>query len=179
MIIEIIVFIIAVLICFWLYVGGKGIGLSILMSASIFVFISIINMMVDEGYISMNSSEFVYKPVIEVNRVNIKTIQDKTGEISGRFCLGSGVINSNSYYYFYVSENDSTSYLKKLNSDYVKIIETDSQNPCVVKYRKEIDWENTPQANWVCHSKQQSVRYNWVIYVPKNTIIINYSLDGQ
>jgi len=152
--------------------NNNKIGATILIYLLILMIFTLPFGVISQEYINKNYSDFAHKPTIEVNRVNIKLMKDKIGGIDAKFELSFKEMQSELYYYFYVKKNDSTFYLKKLNSKYVKIVETNSVNPCVIKYKKEIDWENTPQRYWLLKIENVLSRYNWIIYVPKNTIIV-------
>jgi hypothetical protein len=61
----------------------------------------------------------------------------------------------------------------------VKIIETDYREPSIVKYRKHIDWSRSELgSDWALLSTILPTEY-YELYVPTNTIILNYSLDAQ
>lgn len=93
--------------------------------------------------------EVVYNEIYSINRNN---------EVSGRFCLGCGTIESNTYYYFYIKTSDNTYKLvKQKHADNVYIVESDSA------------WRVTENKN------ASSAYVYYEIIVPKGTIIQSFN----
>lgn len=124
-------------------------------------------------YLDSNQKDFKWDMTLD-KTIYIRTLNDKTGSISGNFLLGTGTISTTSYYFFYAIDDDSTFYLDKLNTEYVKIRETDIKNAHIKKFNFTL----TPgQTDWLMVGN--ALREKCYIYVPKGTIIINYNLDTK
>jgi hypothetical protein len=144
----------------------------------IFFFSFLLVSLVSSQYIRDHAHEYTWHTE-EIGSSNIKTLSDGNDGLSGSFLLGCGTISTYSKYYYYKSTSDSTFYLGSINADGVKIIESDYRGPCIVKYRAHIDWSRSNfESNWFFKNSTQAFEY-YEIYVPKNTIIINYNLDTQ
>lgn len=131
---------------------------------------------VSDIYVKHNKSELTYY-TSEVGRTNIRTLSDNTNNITGIFSLGFGSVDSQARFYFYGLTSDNAFYLKSIPADNVKIIETSEVNPCVVKYEKHIDWSKSEISPFLFKFEDKSEYY--YIYVPKNTVIKQYTLDAQ
>lgn len=127
-------------------------------------------------YIKNHKSELTYY-ISEISCTNIRTLSDNTNNITGNFALGFGSVNSESRFYFYGITSDSSFYLKSIKADGVQIFERNDVNPCVVKYEKHIDWSKSEISWWLFKFEDKTEYY--YIYVPKNTVIKQYTLDAQ
>lgn len=78
--------------------------------------------------------------------------------VSGRFCLGSGVIEEKEYYFYYVQVKENTYKLNKLECANAYIVETDQYEPSIykIKVKGELEYQN--------------------IYVPFGTMVVKYSV---
>lgn len=83
---------------------------------------------------------------------------DRGVEVEGRFALGSGSINSDIAYYFYV-ETDRGFELKNLTSSdsSIYLVETDERTPCVVTKKDSKNFQTYK-----------------VIYVPIGTVVRSF-----
>lgn len=149
---------------------------SIVFTGIIAIFMYFLIALMSANYIQNHKSEFSWKTE-KIGETNIRTLSDNTNNISGTFGLGFGAVNSVSKFYFYAYASDSSFYLKSIKSDDVKIIESSTKNPCVVKYKKYVDWAKSKISNW--KFKTDVLYEYYYIYVPKNTVIIKYNLDAQ
>ena len=131
---------------------------------------------ISDSYIENHRDEMVWVKE-EAQIINIKTLSDKTGVLQGHFTLGIGNIETKSKFFFYEIYSDSTYKLKNLNASDVEIVESDFRNPCVVKYKIYIDWSRSEISSLLF--KKLSLEYKYKIYVPKNTITVNYNLDTK
>lgn len=172
----VVIFVLAFIV---IYFDGNALMYSIIGSAFIAGLLSCIVMIsLHAGsvtYISHYKEKFTFSSV-KIYEKNIRTLTDNIG-ISGRFILGSGTIASGSKYYFYIIDSDSSYYLSSLSTDNCKIIESDTKTPCVVKYTRYIDWSKNEISDFLLKPKTESHYYH--IYVPKNTVVINYTLDAK
>lgn len=140
------------------------------------IFAALIISMFTVEYIKDHKNEMVYY-TSELSRTNIRTLNDNTNNITGTFALGFGGVESEARFYFYGCSSDSTFYLKSIKSDGVKIIETNSTSPCVVKFETHIDWSRSEISSWLFKFEEKTEFY--YIYVPKNTVMVRYNLDAQ
>ena len=157
---------------------GETIAAGFVTAIIIFLFSLLIVSLLSSKYINDHSDDYTWYTE-EVGSSNIKTLSDGNDGFSGSFLLGCGTISSHSKYYYYESTSDSTFYLGSIDADGVKIVESDYRGPCIVKYRSHVDWSrSTFESNWFI--KISTLQYEYYeIYVPKNTIIVNYNLDAQ
>ncbi len=128
-------------------------------------------------YIRKHPNEYTWHTEV-VSVTYIKTLSDNI-TVGGSFFLGFGNITSNPKFYFYKEISDSTFYMGSINAKGVKIVETNYKRPSVIKYVKHIDWSKSElNSNWVLTSSTLETEY-YELYVPKNTIILNYTLDAN
>ena len=78
-------------------------------------------------------------------------------DVNGSFCIGSGYVKTDLYYYFY-TKNDNGYLMDKRLASRCYIVETDSKTPCL-EYTREA-WSNSHET----------------IYVPVGTIRVTFSL---
>lgn len=100
---------------------------------------------------------------------NILSIRDNSS-ITGSWSLFGGKIDGIDYYYFWVdTENGKTR--KKIESDYVYIIEEDIEQPYYEKY--------TPICETIDKDKKPCLWKNdyYIFHVPNNTINYDYELE--
>lgn len=94
--------------------------------------------------------EIMYSEIYSINRDN---------EVSGRFCLGCGTINSETYYYFYTKTGNDRYILTKLKfTNNVYIVETNNNSWCVTK-----------------NKNADSTYIYYEIIVPKGTLIQSFN----
>jgi len=156
------------------FVGAIAVGA--VMGGIAWAVTALIILNISNNYIDAHMSEMtIYTS--EVRITQIKSLNDNTGNMSGSFFLGTGNIGPDSRFYFYACYSDSTYMLKDLNADRVTIVESDFRKPCVVKYESHIDWSRTEISLFLFKLEKQKYRYE--IYVPENTIIIQYNLDTK
>lgn len=110
---------------------------------------------------------------IEVeNVVYLETINDNNN-INGNFFLGSGNINGVWKYTYYYRDGDAY-YLEQINANGVPIKYTDDL--------PRIEWIETVRTD--ASINKWSIRpvrkpHNFTIYIPKGSILQNYSLDAR
>jgi len=110
----------------------------------------------------------------ELSRVeksyNIYSLRNEDG-ISGTFFLGSGSIE-NEIYYVVLAKNKH-GYYQEIIKGTVYFVESDEETPRVEKidyYKYGVNESMLFNFSWV-------QRKHYVIYVPKNTLIIDYRID--
>ena len=140
-------------------VGSAAISLA----ASFIIWLILASIISSNNYVS-----------ILVNKHNIISVQDNSN-LSGQFCLGSGTIKTQNFYYYYQKETDSSITQHHINVKNTKIFEIDStQTPRVEFY---IDrWNNDFVVKYLAPFFLNSgINYNrWntaILYIPKNSII--------
>jgi hypothetical protein len=104
----------------------------------------------------------------------IKSLETVDGT-NGVFFLGSGSINSDVYYYYYVQEDEGW-ILERANARWTKIVERDEQFPQVIKYScncksRLIGWEHNFDFFEKCDNPKTT------LIVPPNTITVQYNTD--
>lgn len=107
---------------------------------------------VHNEYVASEYHEIYYDKIYSMDRVN---------EVYGKFSLGYGVVNSETYYYFYIEVAENTYQLAKIkvtNND-VYIVET-TENHYYVTKNKDSGHEDG----------------YWQIIVPKGTIVEQYNV---
>lgn len=101
-------------------------------------------------YYKTEYHETMYSEIYSINRDN---------EVSGRFCLGCGIIESETYYYFYTKAGNDRYILNKVKfTSNVYIVETDNNSWYVTK-NKDAD----------------SAYVYYEIIVPKGTLIQSFN----
>ena len=117
------------------------------------------------GIIDMSIRDHKYKKI----SFKIKSINDRFSS-EGSFILGSGSIENTEYYYYYYNTNKGYK-LGKKDTDYCYINEWNKSYGKIeydVKYKESTNW-------FLSESNKRCSDY--IIYVPKNTIISKYRLD--
>lgn len=120
------------------------------------------------------SQLYLERETVETNRVEIYSIGNQTG-VEGSFIFGSGHIDSEMYYFYY-EKGDYGYIIKKIKSQDVEIVERDDEEP--IGYI--VTYDNVPkQENWFIAfgKKVFSNLSKTVIYLPKNSITISYSIS--
>lgn len=110
----------------------------------------------------------------EVSNVEIYSLNNDT-EISGHFAFGSGMIQEEMYYYYYV-KGDYGYKIKKLKAKDVEIVEREDEELIanIITYKKKLVKEN----NWVALGRDLFEQTHRVImYVPKGSIKIIYNVS--
>ncbi|MBD5589288.1 hypothetical protein [Clostridium botulinum] len=115
-------------------------------------------------------NHYASKKEVVDSTINIKAIDNKQST-NGTFFLGSGSINGRMYYYYMTSEKDGSTQIKKLeNNDNVYIIETNSQKPKIIFYKKEFV---NPHFKDIMPIYEEKIK----IYIPKESLKTNYNID--
>lgn len=117
-------------------------------------------------------NHYASKKEVVKSIVNIKAIDNKQST-NGTFFLRSGNINGRMYYYYMSYEKDGSTQIKKLeNDDNVYIIETNSEKPKIVFYKKEFV---NPHFRDIMPFYEEKIK----IYIPKGSLKTNYNIDLQ
>lgn len=121
------------------------------------------------AYVNSLPSDYV-----EVNRVNIYSINNNN-DIEGSFALGCGSINSQMYFYYYISTDYGYS-IEKIRSDGVIFVE---DNDCIdYGYISFIEKQLINEDNffgfgkWVPNPEPLTV-----IHLPKNSVKIDFNVS--
>jgi len=171
---------------------------TIIIFAVLFIFIGIINFVLDsddiEDYV-MGGFTTIFLGVIgaliggvlasvlpadlEVSETTfqLETLQDNGG-VDGSFFLGCGTINSKMMYIFYynsgVNSNGDTVYrMGQVNYDNASVIYCDDEKPYLLKY------EEVPSDAFINNFAFDFCSSWYDIYVPKGTIKNGYTLDAK
>lgn len=83
----------------------------------------------------------------------------RDGEVSGSFVLGCGTLKEKTYYTYYYKTDRGYRFDKK-STDRTLIIETDEVTPCLYEIKNK-----------------GTLKVNYEIYVPTNTILRTYNLE--
>lgn len=174
MIFGIIVFLI-ILICFIVdaIVDYGDLGLNILMG----VFFGAII-----GGGAMFFSDLVYGKdyryeYIETERQEIYSIGNDVG-IEGNFCLGSGHIESEMYYFYYIEGENGGIVINKYNGEYAEIIEKDNEKAFIIKYKAKYKNPNFWSYFWSFGDSGILKPHNKAIFeVPMGTIKYDYNIS--
>lgn len=92
-------------------------------------------------------------------------------QIEGRFTLGTGTIREKEYYYFFVIKGNNRYVRDKIPVEDVTIYETDLVTPRLqwtTVYNKVPKWVGTDLF---------PVKKNFILFVPKGTVIKRFSLE--
>lgn len=96
--------------------------------------------------------------------------------VSGNFCLGTGTIEQNSYYYFVLNKKFGYQVSKIKNDGNVYIKEDGNKNPFIEYTRYKCvyhNWFSKLFFKKSVHDKDGEI----IIHVPKNTVVKNYNVD--
>lgn len=129
--------------------------------------INFISMLLMFFMINIHASK---KEVIDTT-IFIKAIKDNQSS-NGNFFLGSGNINGEIYYYYMTCKDDNTQIKKIKNNDDVYIIETNSEKPKIVFYKKEFV---NPHFKDIMPFYNEKIK----IYIPKGSLKTNYNIDME
>jgi len=111
-------------------------------------------------FVDHNEVEKHYVYPVSINREK---------DVEGEFILGSGSVESVNYYYFYY-ETIYGYKLSKIESNNTYIVETNKRKPQIVEVVKSYNQNSFLKLS----DSKEPLRV--IIYVPKNTIIKNFSL---
>ena len=96
--------------------------------------------------------------------------------VYGHFCLGSGTVESRTYYY-YLANNEFGYKICKIENDGNVYIREDNNDKPYIEYTKY----NAVHTNWFGSLFFENYFYNKdgeiIIHVPKNTVVKNYNVD--
>lgn len=105
----------------------------------------------------------------------IASVSAKNG-VYGNFCLGSGTVESKTYYY-YMIRNEFGYKICKIENDGDTYVKEDCDTKPYIEYSKY----NASHINWFGGLFFEKQYYNKdgevIIHVPKNTIVKNYNVD--
>jgi hypothetical protein len=87
--------------------------------------------------------------------------------VSGRFYLGSGVINDENVFTYYCKTGENHYQSGRVQADYADVIESDTQTPRLIEHRYYWPWWVMPQ--WLTDGIDMGGT-SWTIYVPKGSI---------
>ena len=96
--------------------------------------------------------------------------------VYGNFCLGSGTVESRTYYY-YLSNNEFGYKICKIENDGNTYVKEDCDSKPYIEFSKY----NAVKLNWFGSLFFENYFYNKdgevIIHVPKNTVVKNYNVD--
>jgi hypothetical protein len=96
--------------------------------------------------------------------------------ISGNFFLGSGSIQQEEYYFYFVKAKDGSFYRDKVEADRTRIVQTANISPrCEWKEITHIS--NATTKFWIGTGDLFFERKDFKLYVPPDTIIENFRLE--
>ena len=109
---------------------------------------------------------------VEVRTESLAAIRDKDG-VQGQFFLGSGIIKSDQYYFYYAKSDDGGFRPGKIFvGQGVRVYEEDRQDAKLTTFEWVVD---APLAAWVAFPVN-SGGYSYNFHVPKGTIRTGYSM---
>jgi hypothetical protein len=110
-------------------------------------------------------------PVLE-STDNLVAIRDKDG-VTGHFFLGSGMIESEQYYFYYRTNSDGSVTPDKVRAGQgVRVYEEDRSDAKLESYR----WETTNSGAWLIALPVNDGGWSFKFYVPKGTVRTGYTM---
>lgn len=113
------------------------------------------------------------KTFVEYEKTEIFSIGNEVG-VEGSFVLGSGHIESEMYYFYYVKGESGGIVINKIKADYVEIIEHDSDKAYIVKGYMDYD---DPNYFWTEGNSHLFLTEYVRIMVPEGTIKYSYNIQ--
>ncbi len=104
------------------------------------------------------------------SHVELVALKDNTSGVSGSFFIGSGTIQTRSYYFFYARNQDGSYYQDKVSTESANIYEEDRTDGALKTYVRR------PQGNWRYFCLFEK-RYTYCFYIPKGSIPHQFRLD--
>lgn len=111
---------------------------------------------------------------IEIFKENIYSL-NTSNELSGSFIIGSGVIKSESQYTYFIENQDGSKQRKSINSNDTKIYEGYNK-PYFEETKCKSGSAYSLKSGFFKDDDICSARVERKLYVPKNTIILDFSV---
>ena len=175
MILLVFFIIMMILICKTLKIKGDEYFLAILCSFVISIVLVLITWGVLNIMYPQQWGESLPSPPTKIYSVVLN--DNLHGELHGSFMLGSGFIDTSKVYYYFIKFNNGDLQLQHMNSDNVRIRETNAVEPQIISYTKY-----PIQRKWYQIVFYPSNDYSYaipdysVLIVPANTIVREYSI---
>lgn len=107
-----------------------------------------------------------------VNNYTLVSIRDKDG-VTGQFFLGSGMIQSEQYYFYYFKNADGSVTPGRVRAGQgVRVYEEDRTTAELVEFH----WELNKSWAWTVAFPVHDDGWSWKFYVPKGTVRTGYTM---
>ena len=152
----------------WMFVEDGEWGFALFAS-------SIVTLVVFLVFMAFGSINTKYEKSNKFGVTYIASVSANSG-VYGSFCLGSGTVESRTYYY-YLTNNEFGYKICKIENDGNTYVKEDCDSKPYIEFSKY----NSVKLNWFgslffenyFYSKDGEV----IIHVPKNTVVKNYNVD--
>lgn len=107
---------------------------------------------------------------VEKERIELISLRDDS-DLSGRFFLGSGFINSTEYYFYYSQANNGGYIPGKIPVDNVTIFEDQTENAYIIVLKPKFI---NPVSYWIALIPNETM---YEVHVPPGTILRQFSIQ--
>ena len=128
------------------------------------------------GTMAISDAAAKKKAEIELVETDITDIYslNLASTVSGSFTLGTGSVESNFVYAFYIKDDQDLYELRYVKAKITSLKETNERHPCIVCYRERYakkNWLTMFGEIWLGTTK-------YIIYVPEGTMVEVYNAIG-
>jgi hypothetical protein len=132
---------------------------------------SIVPLGVGAGIAAIIGLAFKTKPIV-VSRKTLITIRDKDG-VSGRFFLGSGMVEGDQYYFYYAKNDDGSVSPGRVRADgRVRVYEEDREDAQLVNW----EWELVAPWAYLVAFPVTGDKWSCDFHVPKGTVRTGFTM---
>lgn len=143
----------------------------VMMMAFVACVFSIMPILPCVGMAALVGAFFETQPV-EIEHLKLVAIRDKDG-VTGQFFLGSGMIQSEQYYFYYKTNSDGSVTPDKVRAGQgVRVYEQDRKDAELVTY----EWQLIKSWAWIVAIPVNSGGWSYKFYVPKGTVRTGFTM---